>query len=139
MVRPMAILVDQPGGPLDALAGHPDVATFLNDRFHPWFLPPAIAGRAAPVTLLLDEDGCLLAAPVTETEATAWLQAVNAAALARADPGPSPIDGTAAPAGPGSSEAGRVGARPDLAVSLDELGADHPLRRPCPTAEGDGP
>lgn len=88
--RPLAVLVDHPGGPLDRIAADPDVTTFLNDRFHPWFLPPEVAGGApdAPATWWLDERGCLLYGPTRPATPEAWIADANAAALVhqRGDP-----------------------------------------------------
>lgn len=135
----MAILIDEPGGLLDSLAGHPDVTTFLNDRFHPMFFSDSTPAQPTPVTLLLDASGCLLAAPITATEATIWLQAVNAAALAHVDRGPAPIRGDTTERASSPHGAGMPGGRPNLAVPLHEFPQDHPLRRPCRPLEDDGP
>lgn len=115
--RPLAVFVDEPGGPLDLLATDPDVATFLNDRFHPWFLvPSAVPGLPdPPAAILLDAQGCVRAAPFRPADPAAWIAAANAALLEIA-------------AGvPGSARL------PELAPTFP-LSADHPLRGRCPGA-----
>ena len=61
--RPLAVFVDDPGGPLDRIAADLDVTTFLNDRFTPIFLVPERSPLARGVSFL-DRDGCLLLGPV---------------------------------------------------------------------------
>src|SRR5436190_1822950 len=57
--RPLAVFVDDPGGPLDQIAADADVTTFLNDRFTPIFLIPERAPLARGVSFL-DSEGCVL-------------------------------------------------------------------------------
>jgi len=78
--RPVALLVDDPGGPIDRLGHDADVATFLNDRFEPRFATPSELGRSAPATFLLTPTGCLLTpGPITTPAPVAWIAEVNAA------------------------------------------------------------
>ena len=60
---PLAVFVDEPGGPFDRIAADLDVTTFLNDRFTPIFLVPERSPLARGVSFL-DRDGCLLLGPV---------------------------------------------------------------------------
>jgi hypothetical protein len=107
--RPHAVLLDTPGGPLDRLAADADVTTFLNDRFHAWFVPVA----TGPRTLFLATDGCLLTPPVDATSRDAWIDAANAAALANAD--------------------GARHGRPSL-PAVPGVPRSHPLADPCSAA-----
>lgn len=87
--RPLAVLVDEPGGPLDRIAAHPDVTTFLNDRFRPWFLVPSAASGLPPAgtAWFLDQRGCLLGPPTQPASPGAWIEAANAAAVRQAQGG----------------------------------------------------
>lgn len=60
---PVVIVVDRPGGPMDLLAGDPDVTTFFNDRFHPMFLQES---EHQPTGTVRFYDGC--GCPLTNTE-----------------------------------------------------------------------
>ena len=82
--RPLAVFVDLPGGPMDQIASDADVATFLNDRFHPWFLVPEAAPdlAAPPAALFLDSHGCLLRGPDRPESPAAWIDEANAVLLA---------------------------------------------------------
>ena len=73
--RPVALFVDRPGGPLDTLASNSDVATFLNDRFHPLFRV-APEGEA-PSLNFYSADGCLLAGPLRPTDPAAFIADAN--------------------------------------------------------------
>lgn len=73
---PVAFVVDRPGGPLDRIVAHPDVTTFLNDRFHPMFRTDS---RAQPTGTVRFYDGCgcpLTRALVVETP-EAFIAAAN--------------------------------------------------------------
>lgn len=59
VTQPLAVFTDAPGGPADKLTHNADVATFLNDRFHPIFL--TLPGTA-PSIRFYTADGC----PLTE-------------------------------------------------------------------------
>lgn len=77
---PLAVFIDAPGGPLDRVAADLDVSTFLNDRFHPWFLTPeAVSGleHEAPTALILDPGGCVRVGPFRPESASAWISAAN--------------------------------------------------------------
>lgn len=113
--RPLAVFVDLPGGPMDRIASDPDVATFLNDRFHPWFLLPEVAiglPSPSPLALILDAGGCVRQAPFRPADAQAWIAAANAVLLAL--------------------DAGELGtlSLPTLSFSF-ALPEDHPLRGRC--------
>lgn len=86
--RPLAIFADMPGGPMDALAADDDVTTFLNDRFHPWFLDPDAASDLprAPTAWFVDPRGCLVDGPWTPATPTEWIAHANAVLLRLADP-----------------------------------------------------
>ena len=74
--RPVALVVDEPGGPLDRICADPDVTTFLNDRFHPIFhvgSPPSLS--------FLTADGCALAGPTNPADATAFIALANEAVV----------------------------------------------------------
>jgi hypothetical protein len=73
---PLAVFVDDPGGPLDRIAANDDVATFLNDRFTPVFLVPESAPLARGVTFL-DGQGCLLLGPVAPESAASFIALAN--------------------------------------------------------------
>jgi hypothetical protein len=66
--RPIARVVDVPGGPLDTIVADPDVTTFLNDRFYALFRLPGIHPEE-PVALaatvqFFRPDGCALTEPL---------------------------------------------------------------------------
>ena len=112
---PLAVFIDSPGGPLDAIAANLDVTTFLNDRFHPWFLTPGAAPgltEATPAALILDETGCVLVAPFLPDGPDAWIEAANQA-LREQREGKHP-----------------TGALPQITFSFP-LPEDHPLRGRC--------
>ena len=95
--RPIALFIEEPGGPLDQAAHDADVATFLNDRFHAVFLTPAYSGQARGMWFV-SPQGCLLLGPVLPVDATAWSQAANAAVeVTGAGAGWSGVAGVAAP------------------------------------------
>ncbi len=73
--RPVALFVDTPGGPLDTIASNSDVATFLNDRFHPVFR--RAAAGAAPTLHFYSADGCLLAGPLAPTSPESFIALAN--------------------------------------------------------------
>ena len=75
--RILAVFVDEPGGPLDQLAHDADVATFLNDRFSPIFLPPALAPDLPRAILFIDSAGCLRHPPVNPASPSAFIAAGN--------------------------------------------------------------
>lgn len=84
MTRPLAVFVDQPGGPLDAIVADVDVTTFLNDRFEPWFLTPEAAPGlvpSPPAALILDAAGCVRAEPFRPDGPETWIQVANRALL----------------------------------------------------------
>ena len=81
---PLAVFVDQPGGPLDRLAHDADVATFLNDRFTPLFLTPAVAPDLPEAILFVDERGCLLLDPVRPQTPADFIEAANTVMLGSA-------------------------------------------------------
>lgn len=107
--RPVALLVDDPGGPVDRLGHDADVATFLNDRFETRFATLSELGRTEPATFLLTPAGCLLTAgPITTSTPTDWIAAVNAAVRTPRH----------APRHPGLDH-------------VPGVGTTHPLTRPC--------
>lgn len=110
----LAVFYDDPGGPADRLAAHPDVASFLNDRFHALFLTPASAPGLAPgpAVLLVDAAGCRLQPDPSLGTPNAWIDAVNG--LVQAERG---------------AGAARV-ALPEVPLPAT-LAPDHPLRRRC--------
>lgn len=116
--RPLAVFVDLPGGPMDAIAADLDVTTFLNDRFHPWFLrPDAVDGLPpAPLALILDRAGCVRAAPFRPEGPAAWIAAANAVLL--------------------DLDAGRAATErlPELRFDFP-IAADHPLFGRCAASE----
>jgi hypothetical protein len=82
ITRPLALMVDIPGGPLDQIAADPDVTTFLNDQFHPWFvLPSKVQNISEGQALFLTAEGCLLGDPVMPTSAGEWIESANSAQL----------------------------------------------------------
>lgn len=76
VIRPIALFVDAPGGAFDRLADHPDVATFLNDRFHPVFREPTTPETKRAVSFY-SADGCLLAGPAQPGDAAAFITLAN--------------------------------------------------------------
>ena len=110
--RPLAVFVDEPGGPVDRIAHHVDVATFLNDRFHPLFLTPAAAPDLPRGVLFLSPAGCLLAAPLVPEDGAAFIAAANAMMLS---PQPQPL----------------LPAPRQWGIDLP---ADHPLHMQCPSS-----
>ena len=74
--RPLAVFVDDPGGPLDRIAADADVTTFLNDRFTPIFLIPERAPLARGVSFL-DSEGCLLLGPIEPPTPAAFIEIAN--------------------------------------------------------------
>jgi len=82
--RPLAVLVEVGGGPLDLIAADSDVTTFLNDGFHPWFVSPeAVEGITTGITLFLDLEGCLLIPAAKVHSAKEWLDLANSALVAQ--------------------------------------------------------
>ncbi len=73
---PLAVFVDDPGGPLDRIAANDDVATFLNDRFTPVFLVPASSPLPRGVSFL-DGDGCLLLGPTAPGSPGEFIEIAN--------------------------------------------------------------
>lgn len=113
---PLAVFMDAPGGPLDRIAADPEVSTFLNDRFQPFFLVPEAAPGlvdATPAALFLDRRGCVLDGPFQPQRPEEWIARGNAVLLALS--------------------AGKLGhgGLPQVDFSFD-LPADHPLRGSCP-------
>jgi len=75
---PLAIVVDEPGGPLDRLVADADVTTFLNDRFTPLFLvPSASPDLDAGTVQVLDLRGCWLLPPTRPASAKTLIDALN--------------------------------------------------------------
>jgi hypothetical protein len=74
--RPLAVFVDDPGGPLDRIAADADVTTFLNDRFTPIFLIPERAPLARGVSFL-DREGCVLLGPIAPPSPAAFIEIAN--------------------------------------------------------------
>lgn len=112
---PLAVFVDQPGGPLDQIAADIDVTTFLNDRFHPWFLTPEAAPGlvpSPPAALLLDARGCVRAGPFSPDSAQDWINTANQVLQALRD---------------GEVSTGTL---PPVTFSFP-LAQDHPLRGRC--------
>ncbi len=73
--RVVVLFVDTPGGALDRLADHSDVATFLNDRFHPVF---RLAGAETPPAVqFFTADGCPLTERLAPTDAAAFIDVAN--------------------------------------------------------------
>lgn len=58
--RPVALVVDVPGGAMDRVVADPDVTTFLNDRFHPIFHVPAQGGQPPGTVRFYTPAGCPL-------------------------------------------------------------------------------
>jgi hypothetical protein len=87
--RPLAVFVDDPGGPLDRIAADLDVTTFLNDRFTPIFL---IGTRSpgAGVTFL-DGGGCVLLGPIEPSTPDAFIEIANDLEVRLAAGGVSPV------------------------------------------------
>ncbi len=112
--RPLAVFIDQPGGPLDQIAADEDVTTFLNDRFEPWFLIPEIAPSLGPAPRMwfFDAQGCVLASSTGVPDATAWINLANRVI-------------SAPPA------VARAGLRPPPTFVGLQLAADHPLQSMC--------
>lgn len=115
VTRPLVVFVDRPGGPLDRVAEDVDVATFLNDRFHPWFLVPEAAPglvAAPPAALILDARGCVRAAPFLPETPADWIARANEVLLAldRGEPATARL--------------------PEVAFTFP-LAPDHPLRGRC--------
>ena len=113
--RPLAVFVDDPGGPLDRIIADVDVTTFLNDRFHPWFLTPEVAPGlvpSPPQALILDAAGCLRVAPFLPESPSAWIAVANRALIELAE-------GRAA-----------TGALPEVQFGF-LLSPEHPLRGQC--------
>jgi hypothetical protein len=75
--RILAVLVEDPGGPLDRIAHDADVATFLNDRFSPIFLPPHLVPDLPRGLLFVDPDGCLRLDPLTPESPAELIDAAN--------------------------------------------------------------
>jgi hypothetical protein len=96
--RPLAVFVDDPGGPLDRIAADPDVTTFLNDRFTPVFLVPERSPLTRGVTFL-DRDGCLLLGPAVPTSPAGFVQLANdlQLKLAAGDVAPARVDAIVPP------------------------------------------
>lgn len=88
-MRPLAVFVDDPGGPLDRIAADPDVTTFLNDRFTPVFLVPERSPLARGVSFL-DRDGCLLLGPVAPASPAEFVALANDLQVKRAAGGIAP-------------------------------------------------
>lgn len=74
--RPVALIVDVEGGPLDRVVADADVTTFLNDRFHPVLRAPG-AGEAGTVRFYT-ADGCAFGPPLRPADAAAFIDAANA-------------------------------------------------------------
>ncbi len=74
--RPLAVFVDQVGGPLDLLARDPDMTTFLNDKFTP-LLVPGFGDQRGGTAALYSADGCLLAPPFVPESPQAWIGVAN--------------------------------------------------------------
>ena len=74
--RVVVLFVDTPGGRLDLLADHSDVATFLNDRFHPVFRI-ASSGKE-PSIQFFTADGCPITEPLAPSDAAAFIEVANA-------------------------------------------------------------
>jgi hypothetical protein len=110
--RILAVFVDEPGGPLDRLAHDADVATFLNDRFSPIFIPPDLASNLPKGILFVDTNGCLRLAPVKPTSPSEFIAAGNDVML-----GSPPQEANFKP----------------INWSID-IPADHPLRLRCSSA-----
>jgi hypothetical protein len=84
--RPVALFVDEPGGPLDLIADQSDVATFLNDRFHPVFRTPSQAGTA-PTVRFYSARGCPLSEPFAPRTAEEFIARANEVVLLPASRG----------------------------------------------------
>ncbi len=74
--KPIALVVDDPGGPLDRVVADPDVTTFLNDRFHPLFRS-AYAGHPAGTVLFLTPRGCPMGEPVRPRDPADFIRLAN--------------------------------------------------------------
>ena len=74
--HPVAVFVDEPGGPVDRIAGNSDVTTFLNDRFHPVFHRDDPAQPRGTVQFL-SADGCALTPALTPADAHEFIEAAN--------------------------------------------------------------
>ncbi|MCB9777406.1 MAG: hypothetical protein H6742_02445 [Alphaproteobacteria bacterium] len=110
--RPIALIVDQPGGRLDRAMAHADVTTFLNDRFTPVFLTPDHApGMYAGSLQVVTPGGCWLVTPTMADSAGAVILTLNAG-LEAAAMGVAPKPRPSPPAFP-------------------DFPPDHPLRQSC--------
>lgn len=78
--RPIVVVIDQRGGPVDRLVAHPDVTTFLNDRFHPVLQPGPDATLA-----FYTATGCALTGPLSLTEPAEFIAIANSLLLLGAD------------------------------------------------------
>ena len=68
---------------MDQIAADDDVTSFLNDRFHPWFIAPeGKSGMAKEEVLFLNHDGCLLTEPTSPKTAAEWIITANRASVA---------------------------------------------------------
>jgi hypothetical protein len=114
--RPLAVFVDDPGGPFDRIAADHDVTTFLNDRFTPVFLVPARSPLVRGVSFL-DREGCLLLGPVAPTSPAEFIELANDLQVRLAAGAVSPV-------------------RVDASVPADPLPmpVDSPLRLACAAA-----
>lgn len=77
VTRPVALVVDTPGGPIDRLVADPDVTTFLNDQFHPVW---AASSPYAPTgsVRFFTPAGCPLGEALRPTDPAALIAAANA-------------------------------------------------------------
>lgn len=75
--RPIALVVDVPGGPLDRVVADPDVTTFLNDQFHPVFRTE-VEGQPPGTVRFLTPLGCPLGPPERPASPAAFITLANA-------------------------------------------------------------
>lgn len=75
--RPIALIVDQPNGPLDQICADVDVTSFLNDRFHPIFIHSRIMPKLDSALILISPEGQTLGGPLMPPNAEAWIQLGN--------------------------------------------------------------
>lgn len=100
--HPVAVFVDEPGGPMDRIAADSDVTTFLNDRFHPVFHREDPAQPRGTVQFL-SADGCALTPALTPGDAHEFIEAANVVVVRAESVGRQASRFTRACAAPGRS------------------------------------
>ncbi len=77
VTRPIALIVDTPGGALDRIVADPDVTTFLNDQFHPVFRA-AWPGQPTGTVAFLTPRGCALGPTERPASTADFIRIANA-------------------------------------------------------------